>query len=59
MQHTDIAATVLDYAGVESAQAMDGRSLLDESAARDHATVAYWPAVVAQCQDGRHRRVPV
>jgi arylsulfatase A-like enzyme len=46
VQHTDIAATVLDYAGVEFAQAMDGRSLLGEGAGRDHATVAYGSAVV-------------
>jgi arylsulfatase A-like enzyme len=46
VQHTDIAATVLDYAGVESPQPMDGRSLLVEGAGRDHATVAYGPAVV-------------
>ena len=47
VQHTDIAATVLEYAGVEAAQPMDGRSLLGEGAGRDHATVAYGPAVVA------------
>ena len=46
VQHTDIAATVLEYAGVEPAQAMDGRSLLGEGAGRDHATVAYGPAIV-------------
>lgn len=46
VQHTDVAATVLEYAGVESSQPMDGRSLLGERAGRDHATVAYGPGVV-------------
>lgn len=46
VQHTDIAAKVLYYAEVEPPQPMDDRSMLGESASRDHATMAYGPAIV-------------